>query len=210
MSALHFGCVSQRLNAPSVTLPTDAIGMATMLAEKLMSVKNAHTATTHKVDGGMMTDKEWEKVHGRWKPKAAQAEPEIFLFKCQMENNGLNFGFEIATDEEGEDVIECLWFATKVERDEAMLTKAALAEPTVKESLTVAEQEPVAWKDKTYGNLHHVDYGGSVPLYTAPPRREWVGLTREELAEIFANCDLEERGAVAWMVEVKLRNKNSE
>ena len=40
-------------------------------------------------------------------------------------------------------------------------------------------------------------------------KKEWVGLTREELAEIFANCDLDERGAVAHMVEVKLRNKNS-
>ena len=55
---------------------------------------------------------------------AAQAKPEIFLFKCQMVNNGLNFGFEITTDKEGENVIECLWFATKVERDEAMLTEA--------------------------------------------------------------------------------------
>jgi hypothetical protein len=42
-----------------------------------------------------------------------------------------------------------------------------------------------------------------------PQKREWVGLTKEELAEIFANCDLDERGAVAHMVEVKLRNKNT-
>ena len=34
------------------------------------------------------------------------------------------------------------------------------------------EQEPVAWKDRYYGNLHHVDYGNSIPLYTAPPKRE--------------------------------------
>ena len=40
-------------------------------------------------------------------------------------------------------------------------------------------------------------------------KKEWIGLTREELAEIFANCDLDERGAVAHMVEVKLRNKNT-
>ena len=32
--------------------------------------------------------------------------------------------------------------------------------------------QPVAWKDRTYGNLHHVDYGNSIPLYTAPPKRE--------------------------------------
>jgi len=48
-----------------------------------------------------------------------------------------------------------------------------------------------------------------VGYMVVPLAKEWVGLTREELAEIFANCDLEERGAVAHMVEVKLRNKNT-
>jgi len=42
-------------------------------------------------------------------------------------------------------------------------------------------QEPVAWKDRTYGNLHHQDFGNSIPLYTHPPRREWQGLTEEEV-----------------------------
>jgi len=48
------------------------------------------------------------------------------------------------------------------------------------------EQEPVAWansfhlqnfdmKVRTCPDLHH-----TVPLYTAPPKREWVGLTDEE------------------------------
>lgn len=34
------------------------------------------------------------------------------------------------------------------------------------------EQEPMAWKDKNYGNLHHVDYGNSIPLYTSPLKRK--------------------------------------
>jgi hypothetical protein len=25
--------------------------------------------------------------------------------------------------------------------------------------------EPVAWKDRTYGNLHHQDWGKNIPLY---------------------------------------------
>jgi len=40
------------------------------------------------------------------------------------------------------------------------------------------EQEPVAWKDRTYGNLHHVDYGNSIPLYTAPPTRKPLEATQ--------------------------------
>lgn len=46
------------------------------------------------------------------------------------------------------------------------------------------------------------------PLYTAPPKREWVGLTKEEIKEIsFAN-----RPYVVDMVvalEAKLKEKNT-
>jgi hypothetical protein len=49
--------------------------------------------------------------------------------------------------------------------------------------------EPVAWANsfdlqnfdmrvRTCPDLHH-----TVPLYTAPPKREWVGLTDEEIDE---------------------------
>jgi hypothetical protein len=85
--------------------------------------------------------------------------------------------------------------------------KAALAEPAIKDSLTVAEQEPVAWKDKTYGNLHHVDYGGSVPLYTAPPRREFVGLTDDEVNLIYAEPQTHV-GQYAKAIEAKLKELN--
>ena len=40
-------------------------------------------------------------------------------------------------------------------------------------------QEPVAWISPK-GNIHFDPYQDSVPLYTAPPKREWVGLTPEE------------------------------
>ena len=70
-----------------------------------------------------------------------------------------------------------------------MSCEAALAKPTVQKSLTVAE--PVGW-------LHWLTVDGErfpqltlmprtdkdEPLYTALPRREWVGLTKEEVKEI--------------------------
>ena len=53
-----------------------------------------------------------------------------------------------------------------------------------------------------------------IPLYTAPPRREWVGLTKDEIAEIEneyivdyripAGCSLN----FAKDIEAKLREKN--
>ena len=58
--------------------------------------------------------------------------------------------------------------------------------------LTV-EQEPVAWTVRDYvdgfryvsstENPSGTIAGLSEPLYTAPPRKEWVGLTDEEIAQ---------------------------
>jgi hypothetical protein len=62
-------------------------------------------------------------------------------------------------------------------------------------ALEQQEQEPVAWMDE-FGNafpLGAVKGAGSwrddhqrnwTPLYTHPPRREWIGLTEEEIREL--------------------------
>ena len=52
--------------------------------------------------------------------------------------------------------------------------KAALAEP---------EQEPVAWMSDCDVGFIKSEFGKypCVPLYTAPPRREWVGLTQTQV-----------------------------
>ena len=45
------------------------------------------------------------------------------------------------------------------------------------------EQEPVAWRDVAGKTTKYYDYneqGRGEPLYTAPPKREWVGLTDED------------------------------
>jgi hypothetical protein len=95
--------------------------------------------------------------------------------------------------------------------------EAALAEPAIKESLTVAEQEPVAWttmpeaedwcfvslsKDPT-GKLE----GKWFPLYAAPPRREWVGLTDADFEkEKFVDYNFMSGASFA---ESKLQEKNT-
>ena len=101
--------------------------------------------------------------------------------------------------------------------------KTALAEQTVKESLTVAVQEPVAWKhpDKNmvfWEDTKKVDeYHGfklTIPLYTAPPRREWVGLTDEEIDEI-GKAVIGFNSLSGWenefglAIESKLKEKNT-
>ena len=84
------------------------------------------------------------------------------------------------------------------------------------------EQEPVAWMYVNEdGECEQIEYGpvfddpGVTPLYTSPPKREWVGLTNEEIYD----CE-EEAGvpqyeissadlyAFAQAIEAKLKEKN--
>ena len=71
------------------------------------------------------------------------------------------------------------------------------------------EHEPVAWansfdlqnfdmKVRTGPDLNH-----TVPLYTAPTKREWVGLTALEVYECWKTGDVVEA------VEAKLKEKNN-
>lgn len=102
--------------------------------------------------------------------------------------------------------------------------RSALAEQTVKESLTVAE--PVAWylpspdgDDSIFRDHRTViactgnKWEGFVPLYTHPPHREWKSLTRDEIADIALNC-YAANGAefddfkLAAAIEAKLKGKN--
>ena len=79
------------------------------------------------------------------------------------------------------------------------------------------EQEPVAWADKFDIDREGQDFWVSrqkpakdgVPLYTAPPQREWQGLTDGEIDEIWLqslNDDIRDPIKVA---QEKLKDKNS-
>jgi hypothetical protein len=93
--------------------------------------------------------------------------------------------------------------------------KAALAQPA---------QEPVAWvklDDWDSGNGFPEDCfnwfpsDGLTPLYTAPPKRPWVGLTDGEVTEGLCRTRYALQTAVAWVDGVEwatkqLKEKNSE
>lgn len=80
------------------------------------------------------------------------------------------------------------------------------------------EKEPVAWIGKgkcqqlqkgapvTTTLTSHRAFLHDVPLYTAPPQKEWVGLTDEE---IYAPWPLATRIEFARWVEAKLKEKNN-
>jgi hypothetical protein len=74
---------------------------------------------------------------------------------------------------------------------------------------TCSPQAPVAWMYN--GNLHEFDpsdwaEGEVIPLYTAPPQREWQGLTDEDW--IIGKRSADYIAGAEW-AEAKLKEKNS-
>ena len=92
----------------------------------------------------------------------------------------------------------------------------------IKEALAQPKQEPLAWISTGPASMIHWTadkpaYGDDwVPLYTIPPQRTWVGLTKEEIAEFDTWHDNREE-EVGWCnpseivayIEAKLKEKNT-
>ena len=92
----------------------------------------------------------------------------------------------------------------------------------IKEALAQPEQEPLAWISTGPARMIHWTadkpaYGDDwVPLYTTPPQRTWVVLTKEEIAEFDFWHDTREE-EVGWVnpseivayIEAKLKDKNT-
>lgn len=86
----------------------------------------------------------------------------------------------------------------------------------IKEALAEPEQEPVAWYDK-HGIITHDPFEGVIPLYTAPPKREWIGLTDDEIIQAYCSVGGTAEWAIGGMadvgnfylaIEAKLKEKN--
>ena len=92
--------------------------------------------------------------------------------------------------------------------------------PALRQALAQPEQEPVAWADKVGAVIPHShklfqpdllkDY--TRPLYTAPPKREWVGLTDDEtdgLVHSATYMDETDLWHLVILVEERLKEKNN-
>jgi hypothetical protein len=80
--------------------------------------------------------------------------------------------------------------------------------------LAKPEQEPIGWflKDhlETYMESYK-DIEGAIPLYTSPPRKEWVGLTDDECIKLIDEIQISSGDyelLIARAIELLLRNKN--
>jgi hypothetical protein len=109
-------------------------------------------------------------------------------------------------------------------RDAAELALTALENTcpnnwtSVKENLRKAlaqpEPEPVAWGNKKGEFKVHQEADDAfkstaIPFYTAPPKREWVGLTDEEVKDIVWNLPYEPSQEHIRAIEAKLKEKNT-
>ena len=84
---------------------------------------------------------------------------------------------------------------------------AALVEPKQKPVACIKTNGELMWLKKP-----STIYSKPRPLYTAPPRKEWVGLTAEDMADAHnsTNGDVMMRLAgFARAIEAKLREKNT-
>ena len=88
--------------------------------------------------------------------------------------------------------------------------------------ITQPKQEPVAWLNITDEGERYINFFNSIKdfsegtkFYTAPPKREWVGLTEEEIDLYALDIGVTANKAPAWLVvyakdiEAKLKEKNT-
>ena len=116
-----------------------------------------------------------------------------------------------------------------------MVFRKEQAIAAIKKALSEPEQEPVAWMfqhDET-GRMNYVSNDGIhdptmflgmnpryalvCPLYTTPPQRTWVGLTRTQMQDVYFEVLKEYRGgpqmdgqrAFGEALQAKLKEKNT-
>ena len=90
------------------------------------------------------------------------------------------------------------------------ITRPIASSDALRQALAQPDQEPVGWFAKGWQGVYvelMPEAADAIPLYTAPPKREWVGLTYEEMTEIWENSGWYVRLFEA--VEAKLKEKNT-
>lgn len=99
--------------------------------------------------------------------------------------------------------------------DNGRAERCSNAAETLRTRLAQQEEkpEPVAWFDKKMNGLIwkegllNCHFDDRQPFYTAPPRREWQGLTDEEKETAYDLADMDVGDGIAW-VDAKLKEKN--
>jgi len=118
--------------------------------------------------------------------------------------------------------------AIKTMRDSRDDTPIQRAIAALEAELAKPEQEPVAYADALdlakdcnwdtfickHSSENHEGTRFKIPLYTAPPRKEWVGLTDDDLETIYKahhdSCGYPVDENYERAIEAKLKEKNND
>jgi hypothetical protein len=106
------------------------------------------------------------------------------------------------------------WSYCGPERTSKAQTSCYEATLALRERLEQPEPEAVAWiwKDGTLTSDPDFADGTWTPLFAAPPKREWVNLTDEDIADLhteWAKGNLWDGWNYERAIEAKLREKNA-
>ena len=105
--------------------------------------------------------------------------------------------------EAAEAVLEAWGWDWSEPRNEALRERME----ALRQALAQPDQSPLVWMNK-YGHVasfQNEEYKD--PLYTAPPKREWVGVTYDEVYEFV--CTTDSYIDFAKAIEAKLKEKNT-
>jgi hypothetical protein len=117
----------------------------------------------------------------------------------------------------------------KVDDRDYGLSRVSNAAEALRQALAQPEQEPVAWMlhytdeggvpmRETFYSKDHMEFHKShneahrglkcqvTPLYTVPPKKEWVGLTEADIYELMEN---EDEFEFARAIEAQLKQRNT-
>jgi hypothetical protein len=107
-----------------------------------------------------------------------------------------------------------IWIGKSMTKDEALEKKAENArelgldyEPEPLAFINV-EQRKLEWAKYMTWNTPTVANLPKIPLYTTPPQRTWVGLTNDELTDLFYNENLGQECAVSQAIAL-LKERNT-
>ena len=93
------------------------------------------------------------------------------------------------------------------------MMKSSIA--SLRQALEQPKQKPVAWwnprKDTVSCDPVHRHHFDCTPLYTEPPKREWIGLTDEEIQQGLKETWVTEQAwqSAVWWAEQKLKELNA-
>jgi hypothetical protein len=97
--------------------------------------------------------------------------------------------------------------------------RVADAITALRAALEQPEQEPVAWLESPYGSIRMnttmrfqfppQSLKWKIPLYTHPPRREWRGLTEDEMVALAGGELTRDERMIARAIEAALKERNA-